>query len=46
MLEIFRYMDDAITLKPVSDIFFDYGRTHFEKASDKITDTRMSDLGV
>ena len=25
MLEVFKYMDNAITLKPVSDPIFDYG---------------------
>ena len=25
MLEIFQYMDDAVTLKPVSDPVFEYG---------------------
>ena len=29
MLEIFRYMDNAITLKPISDLAFDYGKTQF-----------------
>ena len=33
MLEIFQYMDDAITLKPVSDPLFEYGQTKFEKAN-------------
>jgi len=26
MLEIFRYMDNAITLKPISDLALDYGK--------------------
>ena len=29
MMEIFRYMDDAITLKPITDTIFDYGKTKF-----------------
>ena len=27
MKELFKYMDDAITLKPVMDPIFDYGKT-------------------
>ena len=37
MMEIFRYMDDAITLKPVTDPIFDYGKSAFEKANSKLT---------
>jgi hypothetical protein len=30
MLELFMYMDNAITLKPVSDPIFEYGQSDFE----------------
>ena len=46
MLEVFKYMDDAITLKPVSDPIFEYGQTQFEKANATLTDEGMKDMGV
>ena len=46
MLEVFKYMDNAITLKPVSDPIFDYGQTQFEKANATLTNEGMKDMGV
>ena len=46
MLEVFKYMDDAITLKPVSDPVFEYGQTKFEKANATLTDEGMKNMGV
>lgn len=46
MLEIFKYMDNAITLKPISDLAFDYGKSQFEKANSTLTDEGMYDMGV
>ena len=41
MLEIFMYMDNAITLKPVSDPIFDYGKSEFAKTEATLTDEQM-----
>ena len=46
MLEIFKYMDDAITLKPVSDPIFEYGQSQFDKANATLTDEGMKNMGV
>ena len=46
MLEIFKYMDNAITLKPISDLAFDYGKSQFQKANSTLTDEGMYDMGV
>ena len=46
MLEVFKYMDDAMTLKPVSDPIFEYGKSQFEKANATLTDEGMKDMGV
>ena len=46
MLEVFKYMDNAITLKPVSDPIFEYGQTQFEKANATLTNEGMKDMGV
>ena len=46
MMEIFKYMDDAITLKPVTDPIFEYGQSAFEKANTKMTQETMKDLGI
>ena len=46
MMEVFRYMDDAITLKPVTDPIFDYGKSTFEKANSTLTHETMKNIGV
>ena len=46
MLEVFKYMDDAITLKPISDPIFDYGQTQFQKANATLTDENMRNMGI
>jgi len=46
LLEIFKYMDNAITMKPISDLAFEYGKTQFEKANSTLTDDGMKDMGV
>ena len=46
MMEVFKYMDDAITLKPVSDPIFEYGQSQFEKANATLTDEGMKNMGV
>ena len=46
MLKIFEYMDNAITLKPVSDFLFEYGQTQFDKANATLTDEDMMGMGV
>ena len=45
MIEIFKYMDNAITLKPVIDPIFEYGQTAFQKANETLTDETMLNLG-
>ena len=39
-------MDDAITLKPVSDPIFEYGQSRFEKANATLSDEGMKNMGV
>ena len=39
-------MDNAITLKPVTDPIFEYGKSAFQKASESLTDETMRNLGV
>ena len=46
MLGIFEYMDNAITLKPVTNLVFDYGKNQFEKANATLTDEGMQGMGV
>ena len=46
MLEVFKYMDDAITLKPVTDPMFEYGQSQFEKANATLQDEGMKNMGV
>ena len=46
VMEIFVYMDNAITLKPITDLIFDYGQTKFEKANATLTDEGLKNLGV
>ena len=46
MLEVFKYMDNAISLKPISDPIFEYGQTQFEKANATLMDEGMKDMGV
>ena len=46
MLEVFKYMDDAITLKPVSDPIFEYGQSQFDKANSTLHNEAMKNMGV
>ena len=46
MLEVFKYMDNAITMKPVSDPVFEYGQSQFEKANATLSDEGMKNMGV
>ena len=46
MLEVFSFLDDAITLKPVTDPIFEYGQSQFEKANATLQDEGMKNLGV
>ena len=46
MLDIFMYMDNAITLKPISDPIFEYGKSEFDKAEATLNDENMKSLGV
>ena len=42
----FEYMDNAITMKPVTDFVSDYSKSKFEKANATLTDQGMLDMGV
>ena len=46
MLELFKYLDYAVTLKPVSDPIFEYGQSKFDKANATLTDYRMKNMGI
>lgn len=46
MMETFRFLDDAITLKPVTDPIFEYGQSKFAKANSTLTDESMRNAGV
>ena len=46
MLDIFSFLDDAITLKPITDPIFEYGQDQFEKANQTLTDQGMKNMGV
>ena len=46
MIELFTYVDDAITLKPVSDPIFEYGQSQFEKANATLHDSGMRYMGI
>ena len=46
MMEIFMHMDNAVTLKPISDPMFEYGMSGFEKANMTLTDEGMRAMGV
>ena len=46
LMEIFKTMDNAITLKPVTDPIFEYGQSTFQKAKETLTDETMRNLGV
>ena len=39
-------MDNAITMKPISDFAFEYGKSQFENANSTLTDEGMKDMGV
>ena len=46
MMKILKFMDDAITLKPVSDPIFEYGQSQFDKANATLSDEGMRNAGV
>ena len=46
MDSVFIYLDNAITLKPISDIVFDYGKTEFERVDATLNDEKMKAMGV
>ena len=37
MIEVLTHLDNAITLKPVTDPIFDYGKTQFQMAEDTLS---------
>ena len=43
---IFLWMDNAVTLKPVSDSIFDYGKSKFEIANQTLSDEGLRSAGV
>ena len=46
MMEVLTHLDNAITLKPVTDPIFEYGLTQFEKANATLSDEFMKNTGV
>ena len=46
MHDVFNFLDDAITLKPVSDPIFEYGQSQYEKANATLTNEGMKNMGV
>ena len=46
MMEVLTHLDNAITLKPVTDPIFEYGLTQFEKANATLSDEVMKNTGV
>ena len=46
MERLFLWMDNAITLKPISDKVFDYGKSKFEIANQTISDEGLRNAGV
>ena len=46
MDSVFLYLDNAITLKPISDKLFEYGQSEFELADATLNDENMKAMGV
>jgi len=46
MTKVFEYMDNAITMKPVTDFVFEYGQSKFDMANATLTDQGMLNMGV
>ena len=43
---VYKHMDNAITLKPISDPIFEYGKSKFEIANKTLSDEGLKELGV
>ena len=46
MMLVLKFLDDTITLKPVTDPIFDYGKSQFEIANSTLSDQGLKDAGV
>ena len=46
MMEIFTYMDNTITLKPLMDPIFEIGKDNFEITSQKLQDSALENVGI
>ena len=46
MMEVLTHLDNSITLKPITDPIFDYGKTQFERANSTLSDEVMKNAGV
>ena len=46
MMLILEYADNAITLKPISDYVYDYGKTQYQKANETLSDESLRSVGV
>ncbi len=46
MMLILKFLDDAITLKPVTDQVFNFGKSKFEVANSTLSDQSLKDAGV
>ena len=46
MMSIFTWIDNAVTLKPVSDAIKDYGKSKFELANQTLSDEGLRNSGV
>jgi hypothetical protein len=41
-----KVIEDATTLKPVSDVLFDFGKSKFQLANETLSDERLLNAGV
>jgi len=46
MMLVLQFLDDAVTLKPVTDPFFEIGQSQFDKANSTLSDQGMKDAGI
>ena len=46
LMEIFVYMDNTITLKPLMDPIFEIGKDNFEIASQKLENQALENAGI
>ena len=46
LVEVFLHLDNAITLKPISDPLFEYGQTQFDKTKDSLKNEEMQNAGI